>query len=74
MGAVTIEIGTLKHYWPGRVFAYSYEEAQRKVDEYVRSKGAVPVGEVKPFPCLTQHRDETWWEFYVEVMLEEGEG
>ncbi len=58
---------TIKHYWPGRVFAHSYEEAQVKAAEFVRNKGAEPVGEIRPFPCLSQHRAEIWYEFYAEV-------
>ncbi len=61
-------------FWPGRVFAHSYEEAQQKAAEFVRSKGAEPVGGIKPFPCLSQHREETWYEFYIEVRLTEEEG
>ena len=58
-----------KHFWPGRVFAATYEQAQAKAIEFVRGKGAEPVGEIKPFPCLSQHREETWWEFYAKVKI-----
>jgi len=61
----------VKHYWPGRVFAHTYEEAQAKAIEFVRDKGAEPVGEIKPFPCLTQHKEETWWEFMALCQLGE---
>ncbi len=60
-----------RHFWPGRVFAHTYAEAQQKAEEFVRSKGAEPVGEIRPFPCLSQHREEIWWEFMALCHIEE---
>ena len=68
MGPGRVELMDVRYYWPGRVFAPTYAEAQVKAIEFVRGKGAEPVGEIKPSPCLTQHVDGTiWWEFYAEV-------
>ena len=57
------------YFLPGRVFAKDKEHAKILIVESARKKGFEIVGNINPYLCGVQTKnDELWFEFYVEVV------
>jgi hypothetical protein len=55
-------------FFPCRVYASDFEEAQRLVISTLAKHGLKPAGPLRPRPCPVQPAAELiWWECYAQV-------
>ncbi len=59
-----------RHFLQGRVFAKTYDAAVEKIEARVKGEGYEVKRLCRAWPCLTQHREETWWEYMIEIHVE----